>query len=192
MAESTEKKIRKFLQVGTLECMIFGVVMAVLVWLLLIYQGFWKTLLFVAILLLFLFICGVKDKKRFVQGTVGRFAPQRNFPGSEIAGIKREDLEQKVRETVQQAGETATEAADEFEDAAEAVQEEAADLAEEATEAAEDAVADVQDAAEAVTEAVSETAEEAAETVQEAAAGAVEEAESKLKENAPAPDQAAE
>ena len=58
MAESTEKKIRKFLQVGTLECMILCVVLAIIVGILFITIGFWKTLLITALVLVALFIGG--------------------------------------------------------------------------------------------------------------------------------------
>ena len=67
MAESTEKKIRKFLQVGTLECMILCVVLAIIVGVLFITIGFWKTLLITALILVGLFIGGVTNKKEFLR-----------------------------------------------------------------------------------------------------------------------------
>ena len=95
MAESTEKKIRKFLQVGTLECMILCVVLAIIIGVLFITIGFWKTLLITALILLGLFIGGVQNKKEFLRGGMDKVAPQRA-----AVKAKREELVQKVRETV--------------------------------------------------------------------------------------------
>lgn len=159
MAESTEKKIRKFFEVGTIEGMILGVVLAIVVWLLLIWQGFWKTLLFAALVLLFLFIFGVKDKQGFLRRVSRTVAPQGG------AAVNHEALTQKVRETVKQP-ESAVEAfADDVEEAAEDA-EEAVKETEEAVKEAEEEAAD--DAAEAVEEAA-DSVEEAVEAIDDAA-----------------------
>ena len=156
MAESTEKKIRKFLQVGTIECMILCVVLAIVIGVLFITIGFWKTLLITALILLGLFIGGVQDKKAFLRGGIDKVAPQRA-----ALDAKREELVQKIRETVKH--EETEELEDEAEAAAEDVQEvvdATVEAAAEVQEAVEETVAEAQEEIEAKAEEISETAEE--------------------------------
>ena len=186
MAESTEKKIRKFLQVGTLECMIFGVVLAIIVAILFMTIGFWKTLLVVAVVAVALFITGVKDKKAFVGKAVGKIAPQRDSYPAKSA--KREELEQKVRETVNKVEDDAEEAADEIAEDAEEAAEEIQDKAEELQDKAEETVAAAEEKAEDLAEEVKQEAEalkdqaaDAAEAAQEKAENTVEAVQDALK-----------
>ena len=179
MAESTEKKIRKFLQVGTLECMIFGVVLAIIVAILFMTIGFWKTLLVVAVVAVALFITGVKDKKAFVGKAVGKIAPQRDSYPAKSA--KREELEQKVRETVNKVEDDAEEAADEIAEDAEEAAEELQDKAEETVAAAEEKAEDLAEEVKQEAEALKDQAADAAEAAQEKAENTVEAVQDALK-----------
>ena len=138
MAENTEKKIRKFFQVGTMECVILCIVLAVVLWILFITVGFWKTLLFAALIAIAVFIGGTTNKKELIQGGVSKVAAKRD----NYAGMKREELEQKVRETVKRTDEEVAEAAEDAEEAVEQAQDEAEAVVEEAQEAVEAAYRD--------------------------------------------------
>ena len=159
MAESTEKKIRKFLQVGTIECMILCAVLAIVVGVLFITIGFWKTLLITVLILIGLFIGGVTNKKEFLRGGIDKVAPQRA-----AVEAKRDELVQRVRETVKREEADAVEEIEEkAEEAAEDVQENvdaAVEAAAEAQEAVEETVAEAQEEIEAKAEEISEAAEE--------------------------------
>ncbi len=175
MAESTEKKIRKFLQVGTLECMILCVVLAIIVGVLFITIGFWKTLLITALILIGLFIGGVTNKKEFLRSKVNvDVTAKRTYNG-----MKREELEQKVRDTVNDAEEEVEEAAEELED----LQDEVEETAEAVQEGVEEAAEAVGSQVEEIKEEIADKADditEAAEAVEEKVEDAFEEAAKKL------------
>lgn len=64
---------RRVFTPGTAECAVACGLVGVLVALLLLGIGFWKTLLIVALVGVGIFIGGVKDKRAFVQKIVSRF-----------------------------------------------------------------------------------------------------------------------
>ena len=88
MTDKTREQMKNLLKIGTPECAIFmgfiGLVLGVLFLLL----GFWRTLLVAAIVLVFAFIGGVRDKKKFLGSLINRLFPPKNdnFPGIEQAG----------------------------------------------------------------------------------------------------------
>ena len=66
------------LKVGTTACGIFWGAVFVVLGILLITIGFWKTLLVAILFLLGLFVGGVKDKQAFIRGIVNRVIPAPN------------------------------------------------------------------------------------------------------------------
>ncbi len=83
--------LRSSLTIGTPECAALMGVVGLVLGILFLLLGFWKTLLVIAIMLLGVFIGGVKDKKTFAANIVNKLFPQRsnNFPGSEQAGREK-------------------------------------------------------------------------------------------------------
>lgn len=73
-------------KVGTPECAIFSGVVAMVAALLFLLAGFWQTLLIAAIVLVGVFIGGVKDKKEWLRHIVNKL-----FPVRENAPYKADD-----------------------------------------------------------------------------------------------------
>ncbi len=95
MNEQKENKRNEFtariLQVGTAECAIFFAVLAMVLALLFLYIGFWKTVLIAVLVCVGLFIGGVKNKKAWVSDKINRlFPPKSNVPYR----ATKEDLKQ--------------------------------------------------------------------------------------------------
>ncbi len=85
MSEQNENKknafTAKILQVGTAECAIFFAVVAMVLAVLMLYLGFWKTLLIAALVCVGLFLGGVKNKKEWLTQWINRlFPPKSNVP----------------------------------------------------------------------------------------------------------------
>ena len=86
-----KEQFKSCLTIGTPECAALMGVAGLVLGILFLLLGFWRTLLVVAIMLLGVFIGGVKDKKAFLAKVVNKLFPQRsnNFPGSESAGREK-------------------------------------------------------------------------------------------------------
>ena len=84
MSENNEKKRKEFtakiLQVGTAECAVFFAALAMVLALLFLALGFWKTVLIAVLVCLGLFIGGVKNKKQWLTEKINRlFPPKQNI-----------------------------------------------------------------------------------------------------------------
>lgn len=98
MSEHKDNKQNQFtakiLQVGTAECAIFYAVLAMVLALLFLAVGFWKTLLIAALVCVGLFIGGVKNKKQWITDKINRLFP----PKQNVAyRAEKKDIEQAVR-----------------------------------------------------------------------------------------------
>lgn len=62
-------------RIGTPECAVFSAVVAMLLGLLFLWIGFWKTLLIFVLMLIGAFIGGVEDKQDWIRGLVNRLFP---------------------------------------------------------------------------------------------------------------------
>ena len=145
----SDKRVRKYLQVGTMECMLLCMGVALLIGIGFFTIGFWRTLLLALLLLLGMFIGGVTNKREMMADVSNKL-----FPARAQQAARNQQLAEKVRRTVNNE--------DFDEEPAEAVQEAAAELQEKAEDVAEKAEDVAQEAAEAVTGA----AEKAAYTVE--------------------------
>ena len=100
MSENKENKRNEFtakiLQVGTAECAIFFAVLAMVLALLFLSLGFWKTVLIAVLVCLGLFIGGVKNKKQWLAEKINKlFPPRQNVPYR--AGKGDSELERAVK-----------------------------------------------------------------------------------------------
>lgn len=64
-------------QIGTPECAVFCAVVAMVLGLLLLWVGFWNTVLIFLLMLLGAFIGGVKNKKQWIKKMLNRVIPDR-------------------------------------------------------------------------------------------------------------------
>lgn len=97
----------RILQVGTAECAIFFAVIAMVLALLFLALGFWKTVLIAVLMAAGLFIGGVKDKKAWVSEKINHlFPPKQHVPYR----ASKEEIE-RARKAVQESQEAAEEAA---------------------------------------------------------------------------------
>ena len=80
MNEKWNSFTKNIFKVGTPECAIFFALVAMVLALLFLALGFWQTLLIVVLVLLGLFIGGVKDKGEWLKRTVNRLFPPKNSP----------------------------------------------------------------------------------------------------------------
>ena len=193
----SDKRVRKYLQAGTMECMLLCMGVALVVGIGFITIGFWKTVLLAILLIIGLFIGGVSNKREVLSDWYNRL-----FPARAKQEATRRQLAEQVRRTVsnqdfdrdeepvrdEDAGEfldslsgKAEEAAEAFGEQAEetldTLKDKAEDVFETAAEKAQDACDTVCEKAEDVFEAGKETVKAAADEaagVGEAAAEAVE------------------
>lgn len=87
---------KNMFKVGTPECAVFFGAAAMVLALLFLLVGFWKTLLIAALVLAGAFIGGVKDKKEWLRNLVNRlFPPKQNAPYWE----RNEEIEKAVKES---------------------------------------------------------------------------------------------
>ncbi len=186
----SDKRVRKYLQVGTMECMLLCMGVALLIGIGFFTIGFWRTLLLALLLLLGMFIGGVTNKREMMADVSNKL-----FPARAQQAARNQQLAEKVRRTVN------NEDFDE-EPAEEAVQEAAAELQEKAEDVAEKAEDVTQEAAEAVTDAaekaaytvesLGDQAQEAVSEAQDAVQDAAEKAEDFVQEKAEAISDAAQ
>ena len=95
MNEKWNSFTKNIFKVGTPECAIFFALVAMVLALLFLALGFWQTLLIVVLVLLGLFIGGVKDKKAFLGSLVNKiFPPKQNVPYR----ARNEQIERAVKE----------------------------------------------------------------------------------------------
>ena len=157
----SDKRVRKYLQVGTMECMLLCMGVALLIGIGFFTLGFWRTLLLAVLLLIGMFIGGVTNKREMMSDISNQLVPARAQQAA-----RNLQLADQVRRTVNSK---------DFDDEPE--EEPAAELADQAEEAVQEAAAAAEDLAEEAEETVQEAAESAAYTleslddqVQEAAA----------------------
>ena len=128
---SNEKSNRpEFLTPGNASCALFCAAVGVLIAVLLLTIGFWRTLFITVMFFLGLFIGGVGDKKAFISGRVNKY-----FPQKELHPYKADD----VKISIPRQEEGAEPAPDGEESAKEAPGDDAEDEAAEDTPAEEEA-----------------------------------------------------
>lgn len=87
---------KNMFKIGTVECAVFFGAAAMVLALLFLLVGFWQTLLIAALVLVGVFLGGVKDKKDWIRNLVNRlFPPKQNVPFRE----RNEEIEKAVRES---------------------------------------------------------------------------------------------
>lgn len=100
----SERKPKRFfdnaLKIGTQECAIFSAVIAMVLAVLFLLAGFWKTMLVAILMLLGAFLGGVKDKKQWIKNLVNRVLPDHKIvpyreENPEIAKAVREATAEK-------------------------------------------------------------------------------------------------
>ena len=107
MNEKMKAFADKMFKVGTPECAITCGVAALVLAVLILLFGFWQTVLLLALMLLGMFIGGVKDKKGWLRNMVNRL-----FPPRTVQPYKADDVHINVEEK-EQAAETEEEKAEE-------------------------------------------------------------------------------
>jgi len=86
---------KNMFKIGTPECAITFSVIAMILALLYLLLGFWKTLLIAALMLLGGFLGGVKNKKDYISSLINRFFPPKaTVPYKE----KNEEISRAIRE----------------------------------------------------------------------------------------------
>lgn len=96
MSDKWKGVIRQMLTVGTPECAVFFGVAAMVLALLFLLLGFWKTLLVVVLVGLGAFLGGVRNKKDWVKNVINKlFPPKTVIPYREQATT--EDIEKAFR-----------------------------------------------------------------------------------------------
>lgn len=94
----------RILQVGTAECAIFFAILAMVLALLFLSLGFWKTVLIAVLVCVGLFLGGVKNKKEWITDRINKlFPPRQNMPYRS----EQDDLHKAVKAAVEKAGEAA-------------------------------------------------------------------------------------
>ena len=106
MNEKMKAFMDNMFKVGTPECAIFCGVTALVVAVLILLLGFWQMLLVVALLLLGVFVGGVKDKKAWLRNTVNKL-----FPPRAVQPYKADDVHITKEEKPAREAEEATEEA---------------------------------------------------------------------------------
>ncbi len=165
----SDKRVRKFLQVGTMECMLLCMGIALLVGIGLFTIGFWKTAVLGLLLGLGVFIGGVTNKREVLSRWYNRL-----FPARAQLNARNQQLVEQVRRTVSNADfddqpEPVSVVQESAAEVKEAVQDLAFEVREQAEDLAQDTVEAVQEKAEAAQEAVCDACGQAAECVQDAA-----------------------
>ena len=131
---SNEKSTRpQILTPGTSACALFGGLLGVLIAVLLLTIGFWKTLMIAVFFLIGAFIGGVGDKKAFISGQAEKY-----FPQKELHPYKADDVRIKVAPKAETEEEPAEEEPVEEENPEEEILKENAEADEEAAEEEKD------------------------------------------------------
>ena len=121
----SDKRVRKYLQVGTMECMLLCMGVALLIGIGFFTLGFWRTLLLAVLLLIGMFIGGVTNKREMMSDISNKL-----FPARAQQAARNLQLADQVRRTVNSK---------DFDDEPE--EEPAAELADQAEEAVQEAAA---------------------------------------------------
>ncbi len=104
----SENKFKRFtsnmFRIGTPECAIFCTVLALVLAVLFLLAGFWRTLLIVLLMLLGAFIGGVQDKKQWFKDRVNKL-----FPAPQAYREDNEAIVKAVREATGSQAEAASE-----------------------------------------------------------------------------------
>ena len=162
----SDKRVRKFLQVGTMECMLLCMGIALLVGIGLFTIGFWKTAVLGLLLGLGVFIGGVTNKREVLSRWYNRL-----FPARAQLNARNQQLVEQVRRTVSNADfddqqpEPVSVVQEPAAEVKEAVQDFAFEVREQAEDLAQDAVEAVQDTAEAARDAAADLAGQADQAV---------------------------
>ena len=208
----SDKRVRKYLQVGTMECMLLCMGVALLIGIGFFTLGFGRTLLLAVLLLIGMFIGGVTNKREMMSDISNKL-----FPARAQQAARNLQLADQVRRTVNSKDfddepeeEPAAELADQAEEAVQEAAAAAEDLAEEAKETVQEAAesaaytleslddqvqeaaADVKDAVQEAAETVKDFAEEKVQDVSEAAEDAADTVEEGVKKAAAAAEKAAD
>ncbi len=208
----SDKRVRKYLQVGTMECMLLCMGVALLIGIGFFTLGFWRTLLLAVLLLIGMFIGGVTNKREMMSDISNKL-----FPARAQQAARNLQLADQVRRTVNskdfddepeeepeaELADQAEEAVQEAAAAAEDLAEEAKETVQEAAESAaytleslddqvQEAAADVKDAVQDAAETVKDFAEEKVQDVSEAAEDAADTVEEGVKKAAAAAEEAAD
>ena len=97
----SEKKNRQFLEnlfkIGTPECAIFSALLAMVIALLFLLVGFWKTVLISLLMLAGAFIGGVRDKKQWFRDRINKL-----FPAPRPYREENDALTKVVRDAIRQ------------------------------------------------------------------------------------------
>ena len=186
----SDKRVRKYLQVGTMECMLLCMGVALLIGIGFFTIGFWRTLLLALLLLLGMFIGGVTNKREMMADVSNKL-----FPARAQQAARNQQLAEKVRRTVNNEDFDEEPAEEAVQEAAAELQEKAEDVAEKAEDVAQEAVDVVTDAAEKAAytvESLGDQAQEAVSEAQDAVQDAAEKAEDFVQEKAEAISDAAQ
>lgn len=102
MSDNDNRKLnaflKKILHVGTPECAVFAGVLAMVLAVLILCVGLWKTLLVAVFVAIGLFIGGVPDKKNKLKNLLNRL-----FPAKGSSTVNREDLMNELGKTLRSA-----------------------------------------------------------------------------------------
>ena len=104
MSEKMKAFTENMLKVGTPECAIFCGVTALAVAVFILLLGFWQTVLVAALLLLGVFVGGVKDKKNWLRNVVNRLFPARTMTPYKADDVRfaKEEKQEKEQENKQE------------------------------------------------------------------------------------------
>ena len=191
----SDKRVRKYLQVGTMECMLLCMGVALLIGIGFFTLGFWRMLLLAVLLLIGMFIGGVTNKREMMSDISNKL-----FPARAQQAARNLQLADQVRRTVNSkdfddepeeepaAGEPADQAEEAVQEAAGAF----ADLTEEAKETVQEAAESAAYTLESLDDQAQEAAAEVKEAVKDAAEAAENFAEEKAQEISEAAEEAAD
>ncbi|MBR3015956.1 MAG: DUF2273 domain-containing protein [Clostridia bacterium] len=91
--------LNRAFRIGTPECAVFSAAVAMVLGLLFLWIGFWKTLFIFCLMLLGLFIGGVEDKQEWFRNLVNRlFPPRADVPYREPRHSAGKSSRKPVRE----------------------------------------------------------------------------------------------
>ena len=136
-------KKNRFLTVGTQECALLCAVLGLLIAVLLLTVGFWKTLMLAVFFLIGLFIGGVKDKKGCISDLIDRWF------GKRAEKVQATIIRPQTEKAAEEAEEAAEEAEEADEEEAEEADPEETDDGEDADENEETAAGEAEEAEEA-------------------------------------------
>ncbi len=95
MNEKNKQFLKNMTQIGTPECAIFMGVVGLVLGILFLLFGFFKTLLLCAIIALFVFLGAVKDKKEFISNLMNRFSNGKHDAYKDYEKLLKEKLQKE-------------------------------------------------------------------------------------------------